>query len=204
MYGAVSRLQFCQIVNVITLFLVNMICTFLYPMWYIFCWIHIFQQSWKSGCYFFKYCLFSILVKLSFWGFGQTNFWSFCFVFCVSCVCCAKLLQSHLTVCDPLDCSPPGSSVPGILQAEFYRFCPCRFCRILGWVAMLSSKGSSNPGIESVSLIPPDLGGRFFTITTVWETISLSLFLIFFFFCCFLCDFFHNVFQFTNFAFSCV
>ena len=29
---------------------------------------------------------------------------------------CAKLLQSHPTLCDPMDCSPPGSSVHGILE----------------------------------------------------------------------------------------
>ena len=37
----------------------------------------------------------------------------------------AKSLQSCLTVCDPIDGSPPGSSVPDILQA-----------RILEWVAI--------------------------------------------------------------------
>ena len=37
----------------------------------------------------------------------------------------AKSLQSCPTLCDPIDGSPPGSSVPGILQA-----------RILEWVAM--------------------------------------------------------------------
>ena len=41
----------------------------------------------------------------------------------------AKLLQSCLTLCDPIDGSPPGSSVPGILQA-----------RILEWVAISFSK----------------------------------------------------------------
>ena len=45
---------------------------------------------------------------------------------------CAQLLQSYLTLCNPMDCSPPGSSVHGILQA-----------RILEWVAMPSSRGSS-------------------------------------------------------------
>ena len=45
---------------------------------------------------------------------------------------CAKSLQSYLTLCDSADCSPPGSSVPGILQA-----------RILEWVAMPCSRGSS-------------------------------------------------------------
>ena len=39
-------------------------------------------------------------------------------------------IQSYL--CDPMDCSPPGSSVHGLLQA-----------RILEWVAMSSSRGSS-------------------------------------------------------------
>ena len=40
----------------------------------------------------------------------------------------------YLTLHDPVDCSPPGSSVHGILQA-----------RIPEWVAMLSSRGSSRP-----------------------------------------------------------
>ena len=31
---------------------------------------------------------------------------------------CAKLFQSCLTLCDSMDCSPPGSSVHGILQAR--------------------------------------------------------------------------------------
>ena len=43
---------------------------------------------------------------------------------------CAKSLQSCLTLCDPMDCSPLGASVPGIPQA-----------RILVWVAISSSKG---------------------------------------------------------------
>ena len=49
------------------------------------------------------------------------------------CICVyAKSLQSCPTLCDPIDCSPPGSSVHGILQAG-----------ILEWVAMPSSRGSS-------------------------------------------------------------
>ena len=45
---------------------------------------------------------------------------------------CARSLQSCLTLCHPMDCSPPGSSVHEILQA-----------RILEWGAMPSSRGSS-------------------------------------------------------------
>ena len=48
-----------------------------------------------------------------------------------------KLPQWCLTLCDPTDCSPPGSSVHGILQG-----------RILEWVAMPSPGDIPDPGIE--------------------------------------------------------
>ena len=32
-------------------------------------------------------------------------------------VCCVKSLQLYLTLCDPMNCNPPGSSIHGILQA---------------------------------------------------------------------------------------
>ena len=58
----------------------------------------------------------------------------------------AKSIQSCLTLHNPMDWSPPGSSVYGILQA-----------RILEWVAMPSSRGSSWPRdwtwVSSVSCI---------------------------------------------------
>ena len=44
---------------------------------------------------------------------------------CIMLLSAAKLLQSCLTLCDPIDGSPPGSPVPGILQA-----------RTLEWVAI--------------------------------------------------------------------
>ena len=75
------------------------------------------------------------------------------------CVCVhAKLLQLCPTLCSPMDCSPPGSSVRGILQA-----------RILEWIAVPSSSGSSWPGMKPVSLSSPALAGRFFTISATWE-----------------------------------
>ena len=46
----------------------------------------------------------------------------------------AKLLPSCPTLCNPMECSPPGSSVHGIFQA-----------RILEWVAIPLSRGSSQP-----------------------------------------------------------
>ena len=50
------------------------------------------------------------------------------------CVHACGHAQSCLTLCDPMDCSPPGSSLHEILLA-----------RILEWVSMPSSRGSSRP-----------------------------------------------------------
>ena len=46
-------------------------------------------------------------------------------------------LLSRVWLCDPMDCSPPASSVHGIFQA-----------RILEWVAISFSRGSSWPGVK--------------------------------------------------------
>ena len=56
------------------------------------------------------------------------------FLFHVLFLVSAKSFQSCPTLCDPMDCSPPGSYVHGILQA-----------RILEWVTIPSSRGSSQP-----------------------------------------------------------
>ena len=66
--------------------------------------------------------------------------------------------QSCLILCDPMNCSPPGSSVHGILQA-----------RTLEWVAMSFSRGSSRPrdptNVSCVSCI-----GRWILYhCTAWE-----------------------------------
>ena len=60
--------------------------------------------------------------------FKKGSIWSFCKMtgnLLLAAVAAAKLLQSCLTLCDPVDGSPPGSPIPGILQA-----------RTLEWVAM--------------------------------------------------------------------
>ena len=69
-----------------------------------------------------------------------------------------KLFQSCPTLRDPMDCSSPGSSVQGILQA-----------RTLEWVAMPSFRGSSRPR-----------GGTRITLCLLhWQASSLSLLLLF-------------------------
>ena len=65
------------------------------------------------------------------------------------------------TLCDPVDCSPPGCSIHGILQA-----------RILEWVAIPFSRGSSRPRVRTwVSC----LAGRFFTIWTTREGLAQAI-----------------------------
>ena len=65
----------------------------------------------------------------------------------------SEVAQSCPTLCNPVDCSLPGSSVHGILQA-----------RILEWVAISFSRGSSRPRDQTqVSHIG---GGRF----NLWAT----------------------------------
>ena len=80
----------------------------------------------------------------------------------------AKPLQLCSTLYDPIDCSPPGFSVPGILQA-----------RIMKWAAVPSSRGPYRPrNWTCVSCI-----GRliffffffFFTTSASWEVPSTAL-----------------------------
>ena len=70
----------------------------------------------------------------------------------------AKSLQSCSTLCTPMDRNLPSSSAHVFLQA-----------RILEQVVMPSSRGLSDPGIESVSLLSPALGDGFFITSANWE-----------------------------------
>ena len=64
---------------------------------------------------------------------------------------------SRVRLCGLMDHNPLGSSEHGVLQA-----------RILDWVAMPCSRGSSDPGIEPVSFMSPALVGGFFTSSATW------------------------------------
>ena len=101
--------------------------------------------------------LFSTVLKKSFLNFPASNCYKYAFPYffssittgtcCLGCIC-AQLLQLHLTLCDPVNCSLPGYSVHRILQAK-----------ILEWVAMPFSRGSSWPRDQTcISCI----AGRFF------------------------------------------
>ena len=87
-----------------------------------------------------------------FQGIFPTQRWNLCLLHCRTLLLnlqgspliplCVLVTQSYPTLCNPIDCSPPGSSVHGILQA-----------RILEWVAIPFSTDLSSLGIELWSLV---------------------------------------------------
>ena len=66
----------------------------------------------------------------------------------ISCVC--SVAQSCLTLCSPVNCSPPGCSVRGIFQA-----------RIVEWLLLPSPGDLLNPGIKPMSFVSPALASGF-------------------------------------------
>ena len=79
------------------------------------------------------------------------------------CVC--VLLLIRVPLCDPPDCSPPGSSVHGILQAT-----------ILEWLTMPPPGDLPDPGIEQASPSYPALAGRLFTTSGTWGDLRRCLY----------------------------
>ena len=61
---------------------------------------------------------------------------------------CCSITKLYPTLCDPMDCGTPGSSVHGVLQA------------ILEWLTIYISRDLLRPGIKPISSV---LAGRFFT-----------------------------------------
>ena len=99
---------------------------------------------------------------------GRTFFLPYNLHFLVIISCWSEVLgYLVMSDCDPVDCSPPGSSVLGILQA-----------RILEWIAIPVSRGSSQLRDRTqVSCIV----GRFFTVWTTEKSLfAIKLFLKFF------------------------
>ena len=89
------------------------------------------HSAHSSGCIFTPGCNFLSICFLR-WTIDFTRTET------VSCVCIVA--QLCLTLCDPKDCNPPGSSVYGIFQA-----------RILEWVAIPPPGDLPHPGIEPAS-----------------------------------------------------
>ena len=79
---------------------------------------------------------------------------------CLGYYACVKSLHLCPTHWDPVDRSPSGSSVHGIVQAG-----------MLEWAA-ISCSNLPNPEMELKSLVSPVLVGEFFTTSTTWEALD--------------------------------
>ena len=87
-----------------------------------------------------------------------------------ACVC-AQSLQSCLTLCNPLDCSPPGSCVLGFSKQGYWSGLPSP-----------PPEDLPNSGIEPRSLMSPALADGFFTTSATWEAhmyVYIHVFLFF-------------------------
>ena len=85
----------------------------------------------------------------------------------------AKSLQSRPTLCDPIDGSPPGSSVPGILQARVLEWVAISFSNVCMHTKLLQSCLTVCDPIDSSPLgssVPGILQAR----TLEWVAISFS------------------------------
>ena len=97
------------------------------------------------------------LYKNPFWFLDPWNglafIWTSVFHLCLK-LCVCSVAQLCLTLCDPMDCSPPGSHVHGIFQAI-----------ILVWVDTFYSRGSSRSRDWTHMSCLSCTGRRFFTTT---------------------------------------
>ena len=98
------------------------------------------RTSWVKPLSFLP--LYEIYSLLYSWAFGNAWFSPWHHILTCYCCCCYLVAQVCPTLCDPMDCSPPGSSVHGVLQA-----------RVLEWVASSFSRRSSQRNQTSVSCI---------------------------------------------------
>ena len=104
--------------------------------------VHYILVIWVSSDTIVKGCAVCAVSEGSSWSNREMTPWSE--------VKWSGVAQSCPTLCNPMDCSPAGSSVHGISQA-----------RILAWTAISYSRGLPDPRIEPAS---PALTGRFFNI----------------------------------------
>ena len=83
----------------------------------------------------------------------------------ISVKCCCSVSWSHWTLCDPMDCSSPGSSVHGISQA-----------RLLEWVVISFSMESSQPRDQTYVSSTSSILYHWATREASCTTIALSYF----------------------------
>ena len=115
------------------------------------------HPSQKNVCvYWLLLCLFPAVLGAAGWLSPMLQ----------SSVCAVLFSVTQSRLYNPMNCSPPGSSVHGVFQA-----------RILPWVATPSPGDLLNPGITPMTLLFPALVGIFFTAAPPGNLTVLSKFL---------------------------
>ena len=85
----------------------------------------------------------------------------------------AKSLQSCLTLCDPIDGSPPGCSIPGILQARTLEWVAISFSNAWKWKVKVKSLSHVQPSVTpwtAAYQAPPPMG---FSRQEYWNAVPL-------------------------------
>ena len=80
----------------------------------------------------------------------------------ITALCCAQCPQSYLTLGDPMDCSPSGSSVHGLFRQEYWSGWPCP-----------APGDLPNPGIEPTSSCISCIAGRLFTAEPLGKPLTI-------------------------------
>jgi len=104
-------------------------------------------------------------------GLSILFYWSMCV--CYATAAAAKLLQSCPTLCDPIDGSPPGSPVPGILQARILEWVAISFSNAWKWKVKLKLLGRVQLFVTPWTVAhqaPPSMG---FSRQEYWSGVPL-------------------------------
>ena len=114
------------------------------------------------------------------WGAGvcQTNIQIFAYMYYFTAAAAAKSLQSCLTLCNPIDGSPPGSPVPGILQARTLEWVAISFSNAWKWkvkVKLLSLVRLFEIPWTAAHQAPPSMG---FSRQEYWSGVPLPVYMI--------------------------
>ena len=127
-----------------------------------------------ENCYnFFIICL----VEFTIWAWcflfwKASNYW-FNFLNRYAAATAAKSLQLCLTLCDPIDGSPPGSLVPGILQAKTLGWVTISFSNACKWKVKVKSLSPVQPSATpwtAAFQAPPSMG---FSRQEYWSWVPL-------------------------------
>ena len=117
------------------------------------------KPAWTSGSSRFTYC----------WSLA----WRISSITLLECAAAAKSLQSCPTLCDPIDGSPPGSPIPGILQARTLECVAISFSNAWKWKVKVKSLSRVRPSATpwtAAFQAPPSMG---FSRREYWSGVPL-------------------------------